>query len=379
MQQFKRAQFLSFVLVFGSVTATAQVRFHGGASAWSPVPYTGPTPVFDPLVSYELSSSEPGDVELADFDADGFLDLAVTARSGHEITVVYGDGTGDFSDKEDFQAVFGFYDPGTYGITSGDFDDDGILDIAATLGASYDGLGHPNYKVNVFLGDGDRGFVFSQTVLSHGRFPIDCEGGDFDEDGIDDLAVISNHRGVDVFPSLGDGTFAPGVPMQGQYEPQFGTRMDSADFDQDGHLDLVLSYGSGHSIAWGDGTALYDSDNTTFVAPARNFAFGDVNLDGHLDLVSTVTTHSPNYVGGLWVMLGDGARGFQFNGRYGPSGSGAVDIGDINGDGVPDVRGLGHVNHGALLHGRGRRQLLGTGGPGGRNAAGGDGRRGLER
>lgn len=70
-----------------------------------------------------------------------------------------------------------------------------------------------------------------------------------------------------------------------------------------------------------------------------DFAFEDINNDGHLDLLSVGDHGSPNFNSaqhGIMVWLGDGAGNFE-NHMNGQFGYGGIAVGDVNNDGFRDV------------------------------------------
>ena len=327
----------SALLLGGSVGAQS---IGGGSSLGSA--HTRPAslraPVFTLPVEYELAGAEPKDTEVGDMDGDGHLDILTSGTGSVEVSVVYGDGTGDFSDGDDFVAIFQAFDPGPAGLALGDFNGDGTLDVGVTLGASYDGLGNPNTTSNVFLSDGNRNYTFTTEVHTLGMFPIDCASADFDLDGFQDLAVISNSSGGSVFKSLGDGQFAAGVPFTGSGGGMTsGLVLETEDFDSDGNPDLVLGGSFGRYILWGSGTSTYDYSTGYYLGPDPSFACADVNGDGLIDVLGSVADRFPNYTGGVWTTTNNGDRTFAFRGADGPSIGGSIAAGDLNGDGWADA------------------------------------------
>lgn len=303
--------------------------------------WRGPQPSFAAPVDYELSGSEPRDLEVADFDGDGNQDICVVGSGDSESSLLYGDGLGGLPDNESLQVVLGAYDPGPWGVAAGDFDGNGFLDVAAALGSQYNGLGQSNRKINLFLSDGDRAFTYAGTLSTTNAFPIDCEAGDFDEDGHVDLVGISNLGGIDLFVGVGDGSFGPRRTISTQTN---GLRCDSVDLDADGHLDVIATMAGlfpYEYVYWGDGSG-WDSGPAVQqgLNPGYGYAWGDVDLDGKLDVLASVPDKFPNYTGGLWVRLATGGRGFGLASRYGAAFTGTIRVGEVNGDGLPDVLGL---------------------------------------
>ena len=100
-----------------------------------------------------------------------------------------------------------------WGIAIGDFNGDGILDLV-TANSALDTPGTPG-TVTILLGNGDGTFTTKSTP-GVGNGPYSVAVGDFNGDGIPDLAVANTgDNTVTILLGNGDGTFTtkstPGV------------------------------------------------------------------------------------------------------------------------------------------------------------------------
>src|SRR5207302_182670 len=123
------------------------------------------------------------------------------------------------------------------------------------------------------------------------------------------------------------------------------------DVNRDGRLDLAVAH-SGSTL--GTVAVLLGNGDGTFQAP-RNFstgqgslsvAVGDVNGDGQPDLA---VANSGSPLGTVAVLLGNGDGTFQAPRNF-AAGTGplSVAVGDVNGDGQPD---LAVANYDFNIHG----------------------------
>lgn len=121
----------------------------------------------------------------------------------------------------------------------------------------------------------------------------------------------------------------------------------AADLNGDGKLDLVVGGGAVPNTV----SVIFGNGDGTFAAPvqyptggaAGTITFGvcvaDVNGDGKADILVSNYTIDPNVVGSVSVLLGDGAGHFAAPATYPVAGLGAVTIGaaDLDGDGYVDM------------------------------------------
>src|SRR5262249_33651849 len=105
----------------------------------------------------------------------------------------------------------------------------GHLDALMTSGST----------VEVFWGDGARGF--SRTVTPLDFAPGSAAIADFDEDGVLDLAIKDVSPDAVVFLH-GDGARDFTLGERFKLRGNFNTYVIAADFDEDGHEDVVVPY-----------------------------------------------------------------------------------------------------------------------------------------
>jgi hypothetical protein len=307
-------------------------------------------------------SSGPYGVETGDFDRDGRVD-AVTWAAGIDVRL-----QGQAARK--ISSAF------VNDVAVADLNGDGALDLAA---ADY-----WQRSVLVFINRGDSTFEERSIALATPVIRLDT--ADFNHDGRTDIVVQEVQDGTlqGIFRFLlgrGDGTFAPAAG-DGLTIP-YAQEIEIADLDRDGNLDIIGASGSwSNVVVWfgkGDGTAsrvatypmprgivdiaiadlnedglldaiaAYDSwvyvrlglSGGDFAPPTEHLAtlradnvfvydigVGDVNLDGHIDVVTNDAD----------ILYGNGDGSFTFNGHSGFDGyyQDPMPV-DYNGDGLLDL------------------------------------------
>jgi hypothetical protein len=278
-------------------------------------------------------------VVAGDFNNDGNLDILAALGSILYVTPGNGDGS--------FQSAHGSLGPSgstVTGINVADVNGDGKLDLIIT------GTKSSNVSfVATMMGNGDWTFQAPiETDFTNVRFPAHPLQGDFNGDGVLDLAFATS-SGIQTVLGNGDGTFhvGPSSPLS-----QIGLNAVAlGDFNNDGKLDLVVTVydpfttglefagvmmgngdGSFGSLAALSGTSASFASNITAVV-------GDFNKDGKLDIATGIETAGSSIQGFIQISLGNGDGTFQMGSSV-PNVSSVTSpmlLGDFNGDGNLDL------------------------------------------
>lgn len=311
----------------------------------------GASPVKVParLAEYVLDAWDAGDL-----DGDGHTDLVVGGDysfASSVYTVLLADGDGGFTAHEVPTSVYRFND-----LVLADADEDGALDILATDAGNPGGVPDVPREAYVFLGDGEGGFAEPTSLgASFGRI----DAADIDADGHVDLVFAQESLAVRF--GDGDGGFAPGVGQPFGTADYVGGDPEATDADGDGDVDVVVS---AHKVdcsptfeCWFTPAAavlLNDGEGTFTAGPshldqADGTAAADLDEDGDVDVLRLGAN-------GITTLFHDGA-GNLTPGPVTPLPDGgrpfAAEAGDVDGDGHADLVVASNQNHGLVMYGDG--------------------------
>ncbi len=250
-------------------TYRATKLYSGSQSSPAAATVTGQQPFASTANTFPSLGNSAAGVVAADFNNDGFQDLAVTDNNG-TVQIFFGGGNGSFTPGPSTSLYTGGGSGVPVSIATGDFNRDGIADLVV----------QGRY---ILLGNGDGTFTVSSTPQrAIGAF---AQVADFNSDGIADIVLYSGDSDFTVLFGLGDGTFRVG-PSTGSSGG--GQSFALADFNGDGLTDIVVSggYGIGVEVLLGngDGTFARTPVYLNSGVDPQNVTVGDFNRDGNPDI-----------------------------------------------------------------------------------------------
>ncbi len=272
---------------------------------------------FEPALSYRTIGGRQFDVVAADFNGDGFPELATCDILDDVVSVFTGLGNGDFA--EAFRGT-----PSNYRneiLRSGDFNEDGRLDLVA--GGAFGGT--PSF----LPGDGN-GFFSSRTFIT-GMNSDHLATMDIDADGHLD---VLGQGGSTIVIAYGDGAGGFARRVFPPIRPGTNLALILSDLDGNGLLDIVSSQGSFLAVSFQMQVDVF-VPSTPYYLPfsGTSLAASDLNGDG---LPEVILGHLGDRK--ISVLPADGLGGFGPLRNYLINGDiTCLQTADFNGDGEVDV------------------------------------------
>ena len=226
----------------------------------------GFAPRGEPRVQVDVAP-HPHAVRLGDLDGDGHADLLVDDRDRESLRVFHGLGDGTFSEASLIDVGGDPY----RGFVLADLDGDDRPDLAT-----------PNPDRVAVLTAGESGAFGKRAELDPGFPPFSATAGDFDGDGVMDLAAASGEGvgALALWLGRGDGSF--GAPSRAEIAAG-PTKSASADLTGDGRDELLVASYIGSEVAvlaGGDASSL---QRIGLAGSPYGFATGDFDGDGRVD------------------------------------------------------------------------------------------------
>jgi len=289
-----------------------------------------------------ITDSGPSWATTGDFDRDGLPDIAVAAENSNSVAIFKNAGNNTYT-RVDTQAI------GTARLVeTADFNKDGKLDLAVAS------AGQPLVTILTGFGDG--------TMTPKGSFattfPVwDLELGDLNGDGAVDIITHEcttdcSSCTVKTYKNDGAGNFTASqtlVVSGSNTFPAIRHTLAVADFNGDGKLDVIVLTLNGFEIFKGNGDGTFAAPTGKSVSGSFGLTYGSFNnTDRSLDIAlgrQTPTCTAPPCTSDILDYLNDGTGNLTLRSKTQMFGSNLVAV-DVNGDLITDIVGLndGHFD-----------------------------------
>ena len=279
-----------------------------------------------PLRAFSSLSRHDLLTAVGDLNSDGRNDLVARRIENGRLDVYLGTDQGTFKRRllaNDFAGVNAL-------AATGDVDGDGLADLMARTSSGmwlYPGTGHRSLEAR------------TEIPGQWGSYDTISGYGDFSRDGIPDLVVRESGKPGRILPGRGNGTFGHELGAVGRSRRVAG--ISGADLTGNAAPDVLARKGGSLVVLPNAGTFEAGAPIPTGVT-VRNANMllnaGDWDRDGNGDVI--VRTKKGG--GSLFLRRGDGAGGLGKPIKIG-TGFGSVKllaaVGDMTGDGYPDLMG----------------------------------------
>ena len=276
------------------------------------------------------TSHGPVGIIVRDFNNDNYSDIATTFYLSSQIGIALGYGNGSFTKMMTYSTTDGSQ---PWGIDTGDFNNDSLLDIVIT------NVGTNN--IGVLLGYGNGSFAAIVTYsIETSSLPFSVAVSDLNHDNrLDIVEANSGTDSIGVLLGNGDGTFSA-VQLYSTGTGSEPLSLVLTDLNNDSQLDIVVAnYGTNDvAILFGYGNGTFGNQivfSTGFSSSPYWVSIGDFNNDNRTDIATA--NFGTNNVG---ILLGNGDGTFATVVSY-TTGDGSqprcIQVGDFNNDNILDL------------------------------------------
>lgn len=261
---------------------------------------------------------------VADFNGDGFPDIAVSNDAPDLKQVYFNDGSGNFT----IGSQFGVREWPTRNLSLADINKDGFQDLIL----ANRGTGSNYFCLNNGLGQ------FGANCIAFAKYPATTiTPTDINKDGFVDL-IVPHRDGGKSYVYLGNSSFTYADSRRIQFGPSVtNIRMaEAADFNKDGFTDIVtLDVKLGVFVYLGQANQTFSTGIRIADAKKKPYALAiaDLNKDNKIDIIVGNTNTQSN------AFFNDGTGRKYTSVSFGDF-KGTVygfAVGDFNEDGIPDI------------------------------------------
>ncbi|GAA1972483.1 hypothetical protein GCM10009817_10790 [Terrabacter lapilli] len=291
-----------------SATGAFDSRTQSALSAWQSRHQVAATGVMDPATWRAMLKAfgfgaPPSTGGVHGFDADGIADVLAVTSTG-SLRLYRGDGAGYVTGGSQIGAGWNMFDTV---FSPGDFSGDGKADLVART---------PAGALFLYRGNGVGGFTGGGVQIGSGWNMYDTvfSPGDFTGDGRPDLLGRTPAGALYLYRGNGAGGFTGGGVQIGSGWNMFDMVLGAGDFTGDGRPDLFGRTPSGALYLYrGNGAGGFTGGGVQVGAGwgiyRTVFSAGDLNRDGHVDIVGVKGD------GSFIVYAGDSSGRFTLAGR----------------------------------------------------------------